>query len=335
MHRTTYSSPTFTDAPALVPYGWDDRVATLFASLERVVEDAAPARVVRVERGACAVQTEGGERVAATVRTMPAAVGDWVVVRPSDDRSRSMVVDAIVPRWSALTRQGSEHDHDEQVLAANVDVVVIMAPLDRLRIARLERELLVAWESGAVPLVVLTKADLDADASSSLEMVRARLVGTDVVLTSAVTGDGVADVGAQLQPNRTAVLFGPSGAGKSTLANALLGEEVLATGAVREDDRRGRHTTTSRHLLPLPGGGVLIDTPGLRAIGIWSGDDGLAAAFADIIELAESCRFRDCQHDREPSCAVLAAVEAGDLDAARFASYQKLHREVASRRPRR
>jgi ribosome biogenesis GTPase len=317
---------------ALVPYGWDERVATLYASLpapsasSSSSSERTPARVVRVERSACACMTPShGERLA--VASPLPAVGDWVALRAADDES--YVVDHVLERRSALTRQDPGVDNSQQVLAANVDVVVIVAPLDRLRVARIERELLLAWESGARPVVVLTKADLADDAAQAEDDVRRRLVGTEVVLTSSRTGLGVGDVAALLQPNLTAVLFGPSGAGKSTLANALLGDDVLETGEVRAGDRRGRHTTTSRHLLPLPSGGVLIDTPGLRALPLWSGDEGLSATFADVEELAASCRFADCQHEGEPSCAVNAAIDAGELDGDRVSSYRKLLREVA------
>ena len=272
------------------------------------------------------------DEVLATSTSDRLAVGDWVAVRVVDEETR--LVHAVLPRRSALTRQDPGDEHSEQLLAANLDLVLIVAPLDRLRIARIERELLVAWDSGAQPVVVLSKADVAEDVDAVLADLNDRVTGADIVATSARTGAGVAQISAMLQPNKTAVLFGPSGAGKSSLANALLGDEVLATGAVREGDQRGRHTTTSRQLVPLPGGGVLIDTPGIRSISVWGGEEGLSAAFADIEELAEECRFRDCHHDREPGCAVRAAVERGDLHAERFASYRKLVGEVREVRAR-
>ena len=318
---------------ALVPYGWDARVAALFAD----VDDAAvePGRVMRVERapsnqgftGAAVVRTATGEVLAATTGEPP-AVGDWVALRSDASDGDVRLIHSILPRHSALTRQDPGSEHAEQVLAANVDVVAIVAPLDRLRIARIERELLVAWESGAIPIVVLTKADLEADVDATVADLTSRLPGTEIVCTSAVTGDGVSAVAALLRPNRTAVLFGPSGAGKSTLANALIGDDVLATGAVREGDHRGRHTTTSRQLVPIPSGGVLIDTPGLRAVGVWRGEEGLAAAFADVEAFVEQCKFRDCRHESEPGCGVISAVESGELAPERVASYRKLLREV-------
>jgi len=318
-------SPT---VDALVQYGWSDRVATLYE--EVAGPGHLPGRVVRVERAsrlgraACVVRLEVGE-VTAVADVRP-AVGDWVIVDQSAEGTH--VVEHLLPRWSKLARQDPGNENGEQVLAANLDYVAIFAPLDRLKVGRIERELLIAWDSGASPLVLLTKADLVGDAEAIADDVRARLVGAEVVVTSSADGTGVHHVSELLQPNRTAVLFGPSGAGKSTLANALLGREALATGAVRETDQRGRHTTTTRHLLALPQGGVLIDTPGLRALPIWEGEQGLAAAFSDIEELARSCRFRDCGHEREPGCSVTAAVAAGDLDPERMASYRKLQLEV-------
>lgn len=307
---------------ALTPYGWDDRAATRYASVP--AGDHVPGRVVRVERGACLVQCAVGSRLA--IADPPPAVGDWVAVRVLDDRDA--LIEVVLDRWSALSRQDPAREV-EQVLAANLDLVLIVTPADRLHLTRVERELLVAWESGAVPVVVLTKADLVDDAAAVLASAEQRLVGADVILTSPKTGAGIDDVAGVLQPNRSAGLLGPSGAGKSSLANALLGDEALAVGDVRDHDRRGRHTTTTRQLVPVPSGGVLIDTPGLRSLPLWRGDHGLSAAFGDVEELALACRFGDCRHDREPGCAVQDAVSAGTLDAQRFRSYRKLQAEVA------
>ena len=320
-----------TSLESLVLYGWNERVAAWWASVER--GEWRPGRVVRVERapgnqgftGAGIVRLSDGEVLAAT-NAAPPAVGDWVAVHAGDEEIA--IIHALLPRWSALTRQDPGDENTEQVLAANVDVVLIVAPLDRLRVSRIERELLVAWESGATPMVVLTKADLDRKAAARASDLTDRFRGTEVVLTSARTGAGLDALVAALQPNRTAVLFGPSGAGKSTLANALIGDDVLATGDVREGDHRGRHTTTTRQLIPLGRGGVLIDTPGLRSVGVWGGEEGLAAAFADVEQFTEACRFRDCRHESEPGCAVTDAVARGELEAARVESYRKLHREV-------
>jgi ribosome biogenesis GTPase len=311
---------------ALASHGWSDRVLALFNTLDdRTLQ---PGRVVRVERASCVVVGVDGVERLAHAPVLP-AVGDWVALHVEDNPGSdpTLVVREVLPRWSALTRL-DPGGATVQVLAANLDLVLVTVPGDRLRAARVERELAVAWDSGAQPLVVLTKADLASpDAVAALE---ARLVGVDVVVTSAATGLGVERVREALQPNRTAVLLGPSGAGKSTLANALLGSDLLATGAVRASDQRGRHITTSRQLVALPTGGVLIDTPGVRSLGLAGDGEGLELVFSDIEELAAACRFGDCRHDTEPGCAVTAAVEAGELDRDRFASYRKLQRELAA-----
>lgn len=306
-----FSDPSF---DALVPLGWGERVAALYASV--ATEDHQPARVGRVDRDRCTVRTASGQlRAAADV--LP-TTGDWVALRLEPRPA----VDIILPRWSALEREG-------QLLAADIDVVFVVASLDRpLNLNRIERELVLAWDSGARPVVVLTKADAAADAEVLSKTVAARAVGTDVVLTSAADGRGVEEVLAHLRPNRTAVLLGPSGAGKSTLVNRLLAEEAQETGDVREGDHKGRHTTSSRHLLVIPGGGVLIDTPGLRSVGLTGAEGGVALAFPDVDEMAQGCRFRDCRHAGEPGCAVVAAVEDGRLDSDRVASYVKLQGEL-------
>ena len=303
----------------LTPYGWDERLAALF-ELE-AAHGHEPARVTTVHRGECDVVTRGGRRRV----TSPPGVGtgDWAAV---DDGALS----TILPRRSELARQRSDDADQRQVIAANVDVVLITVPLDRdVNLNRLERELVVAWESGAVPAVALTKADLHPDPQEAVDLVFARDPRVDVVVTSAATGSGVAELAALLQPHRTGVLLGSSGAGKSTIVNRLLGAVVQETAEVRAGDAKGRHTTTTRDLLLVPSGGVLIDTPGIRGLLLWSADEGLSAAFPDIDGLAGACRFRDCDHGPEPGCAVRAAIASGDLSPERLASYQKLKREVA------
>jgi ribosome biogenesis GTPase len=305
---------------ALVPYGWSDRVLSLFTSYAD--GESAPARVTRVERSACVVVGPDGEERSLRAETLP-AVGDWVVV--SADAVRH-----VLPRWSALNRADPDGT-GTQTLAANVDLVLITTPADRSSAARVERELTLAWDSGAIPLVVVTKSDLDAGAVA--ETLASRLPGVDVLAVSAVTGAGLVELQARLAPDRTAVLIGPSGAGKSTLANALLGDDRLATGAVREGDQRGRHTTTSRQLVVVPGGGVLIDTPGLRSLGL-PADLDIGAGFPDIEALAQQCRFADCAHESEPGCAVADALKTGELDPGRLESFRKLTRELAHERRR-
>lgn len=250
--------------------------------------------------------------------------GDWAALRPGAEPHLM----ALLPRHSAIVRSSASRSSRGQVLAANVDTVVIALSLaTALDAAKLERLLALAWESGAQPLIVLTKADLAADPEGVQAEAGALAPGVDILVTSVATGHNI-DVLAAIM-HGTTVLLGPSGAGKSTLGNALLGEELLATGTVREQDGKGRHTTVRRELLPLPGGGVLIDTPGLRGISLHDAADGLEQVFSEIEELAAYCRFGDCSHDTEPGCAVQAAIQAGELPERRLRSYRKLQRENA------
>jgi ribosome biogenesis GTPase len=234
---------------------------------------------------------------------------------------------AVLPRHSLLRRRDAHADH-EQALAANVDVVFIVCGLDRpMRGGRLQRVAALAWDAGATPVVVLTKADLGDDVEGVVADVRDDVHDVDVLVVSARAGSGVHDVLAAAR-DRTVVLLGESGAGKSTLVNALVGTEVAATGEVRTGDAKGRHTTTTRQLHPLPGGGVLLDSPGIRAVGLWVDPEAVDAVFPDIEALAEGCRFRDCAHGDEPGCAVLEAVDSGELVAERFEQWRSLRREA-------
>ncbi|WP_433783054.1 ribosome small subunit-dependent GTPase A [Actinomycetospora sp. CA-101289] len=307
-------------SPVLSTYGWDGSWAQL--ALPHLDAGRLPGRVARVDRGRVDVLTEQGRVRAAPGRDTPPAVGDWVVLDP-DAR-----VTALLPRRTALTRAVASGRSEGQVLAANVDTVLVAVALEAdLRPGRLERLLALAWESGAVPVVVLTKIDrADGDVLlAALADVAIAAPGVDVLPVSAVTGDGLAEVAAAARG--TTVLVGPSGAGKSTLANALLGEAVMAVGEVRASDGKGRHTTVHRELVPLRGGGVLVDTPGLRAVGLHDAAEGIDRAFADVVALADGCRFADCAHEREPGCAVREAVTAGQLPARRWEAYRKLLRE--------
>lgn len=304
----------------LASYGWSDRVAALVAMADpRLV----PARVVRVDRDRCLTVTPGGERTATAV-DLP-AVGDWVALRGTE-------VIEVLPRWSRLARHGAGEAITEQVLAANVDLVLVVTGLDRaVKPSRVERELVVAWDAGARPLVVLNKADACTDPAGA-EAVKDALadrVQADVVITSASDGRGVDAVRSRIGPSDTIVLVGASGVGKSSLANCLLGGNTLETNPVRTRDGKGRHTTSARHLLAVPGGGCLIDTPGTRSLGLLDATEGMAQAFADVDALAVGCRFGDCAHDAEPDCAVGAAVAAGELSGDRLESWRKLGREAA------
>ncbi len=234
------------------------------------------------------------------------------------------MVEAIAERRTQVTRR--DPAGLLQVLAANVDRVFVTAPADRLSMARVEREVAIGWDSGAEPVVLLTKADLDD--GSTAAVLSERLLGVDVVPVSAAENEGIDAIRSLLQPDLTAVLIGPSGAGKSTLVNALLGESTATTGAVREGDHRGRHTTTARELHVVPTGGFLIDTPGLRSLSLAVDADAVSATFPDIVELAVDCRFGDCTHGHEPGCAVLAALADGTLSADRIDSYVRLMNEL-------
>ncbi|MFV2172993.1 ribosome small subunit-dependent GTPase A [Actinomadura sp. LOL_016] len=322
----------FSDGSLLAAYGWDETLEDEFSV--HSTAGLTPARVVAVHRGLCEVVTADGPARAVTPRADRSdpveapCTGDWAALRP--DPNGRPVLAALLPRRTAIVRAGASRDSRGQVLAANVDTVAIAVSLAaRPAPARLERLLALAFESGARPVVVLTKADqvAPADAAAAEAEAAGSAPGVDVVSCSALAGDGVDVVRAVL--SGTVVLLGPSGAGKSTLGNALLGDAVLATGAVRDADGKGRHTTVRRELVPLPGGGVLIDTPGLRGVGLQDAGEGLRRTFADVEELAARCRFGDCAHDTEPGCAVLAAVEDGSLPRRRLDGYRKLLRESA------
>ncbi|MFD0690173.1 ribosome small subunit-dependent GTPase A [Actinomadura fibrosa] len=320
----------------LAAYGWDEGLENEFTPHRAA--GLVPARVIAVDRGLCDVVTEHGplraetRPVASSDPLAAPCTGDWAALRPAADRQADRegeraVLAALLPRRTAIVRSTASRDSHGQVLAANVDTVAIAVSLAaRLDLGRVERLLALAWESGARPVVVLTKADQVAGTADAEAEVASAAPGVDVVACSAATGDGVDVVAAVL--SGTVVLVGPSGAGKSTLGNALLGGDVLATGAVREQDGKGRHTTVRRELLPMPGG-VLIDTPGLRGVGLWDAEEGLQQTFAEIEELARECRFGDCAHRTEPGCVVLAAIEDGRLPRRRLDSYRKLLRENA------
>ena len=293
---------------ALVGLGWTDRWTASFAPHHDA--GLVPGRVVRVDRDRVVVAAAAGE-VVARARDLP-AVGDWVGLDGD-------AVACVLPRCSALVRRDPARAV-AQVIAANVDVAFVVAALDpEANLRRLERTLAMVWESGAVPVVALTKPDRCPDLDAQLAAVHAVALGVDVVVVNGLTGEGVDELRGNLvvqatQAGLTAVFVGPSGAGKSTLTNWVLGADVLATSEVREVDHKGRHTTSARHLMCVRGGGVVIDTPGMRALATWDVSEGAAGAvFVDIDELAEGCRFRDCRHDAEPECAVVGQVDPDRL----------------------
>ncbi|WP_037886027.1 ribosome small subunit-dependent GTPase A [Streptomyces viridochromogenes] len=329
---------------ALAPYGWDSAWADAFTPYD--AEGLLPGRVVRVDRGQCDVVTAEGVVRADTAFVTPhdpmrvVCTGDWVAVEPAGN---PRYVRTYLPRRTAFVRSTSSKRSEGQILAANVDHAIVAVSLAvELDLGRIERFLALAWESGAQPLVVLTKADLVPDAvtlSHLVQDVETTAPGVPVLPVSVMDGGGSSllersrqlggglDALVAVVSGGTSVLLGQSGAGKSTLANALLGEDVMEVRAARDVDGKGRHTTTTRNLLALPGGGVLIDTPGLRGVGLWDAETGVGQVFAEIEELAGRCRFHDCAHGSEPGCAVLAAIDAGSLPRRRLESYRKLMRE--------
>lgn len=322
--------------PSLVRLGFDPSFEALAGPY--LADGHSVGRVTRADRGLLTLLTGDGQvRAAFTARIRRAVaadpvsaptVGDWVVLSEG-------VITAVLPRRSALVREDPDETTIGQVLAANVDLVLVTTPLSAApNLRRIERTLALVWQSGANAAIVLTKSDLAADLEADVAAVETVALGVPVLTVSTVTGDGLPEVAGLATPGTTIALLGPSGAGKSTLVNALAGEDRLATGEIRSDGR-GRHVTTHRELVALPGGGLLIDTPGLRTLALWDSDEGLDAAFADIQTLAASCRFADCAHDGEPGCAVVAAAEAGTLDTARLEGWRKLRREqrwLATRR---
>jgi ribosome biogenesis GTPase len=314
--------------------GWGPREEAAFEPYGAA--GLAAGRIGAQHRGGYAVLSELGELAGVlpgrllSHEELP-AVGDWVAFRPLE--GGGALVEAVLPRRTCFRRSRADltrgsHVAEEQVVAANVDVAMLVGDLSiPTNPHSLERYVAAAWDSGAEPALVLTKLDLCAAVAERIAEAEAVAIGVPVVAVSALTGEGIGDLRRLLVGSRTAVLLGPSGSGKSTLVNRLLGREAQATGAVRSDGR-GRHTTTARQLFLVPGGGLLLDTPGLRVLQLWE-DTGLGSAFSDIEELTSQCRFSDCRHDSEPGCAVLEAVAEGVLDPSRLESFEKLARELA------
>ncbi|HEV8460208.1 MAG TPA: ribosome small subunit-dependent GTPase A [Gaiellaceae bacterium] len=324
--------PVTTDS-LLHRLGWDDGWEAAFAEHRAAGLD--PARVAVQHRGAYDLVAEDGEvRASAANRfvredDLP-AVGDWVGL----DRTTGLI-EALLPRRTSISRKEVWQATREQILAANVDVAFLVQalPLD-FNVRRLERYLAMAWESGAQPVVLLTKTDLTDDVTPFLDDVEATTLGScPVQAVSARTGEGIEELRSWFDGNRTAVLLGSSGVGKSTIVNALVGEELIATQEVRADDQMGRHTTTRRELILVPTGGVVLDTPGIRELQLWDAD--LEQTFGDVDEIARRCRFSDCNHDTEPGCAIREALADGSLPRERWDSYVKLQREQEALEARR
>jgi len=319
-------------------YGWNERFRSLFESMTG--GDLAPARVIRVDRGAAIVEAENGTHRAIRAgnlrpegESVSPAVGDWVGVEQSED---PCVIRVILPRSGAMARRRPGAADSEQVVAANVDLVLVVESLERgPNPRRIERAAALAWDGGAMPVVVLTKADTCPDLEASIERAREGAPHSDVIAVSAISGAGMEAIAERLPAGSTAVLLGPSGVGKSTLINRLLGEERLAVGEVRSGDSKGRHTTTHRELVVLPAGGCVIDTPGIRELGLWLDREAVNTVFPEIEEAAKGCRFGDCRHESEPGCAVHDAVEAGTIDSRRLESFLRLRREAENLNRRR
>ena len=328
----------------LAELGWDSFFMDHFKS--SMVDGCVPARVIAVGKHSYQVYSQYGEfpaRVSGRMRYESRAgdrypsVGDWVIIMPNTDEQKGLIY-AVLPRRSCFSRKMSDDRARrsgsltrEQVLAANVDTVFIVSGLDGSRnhnLRRLERYLTLAWESGAVPVIVLNKADLCPDVDAYIRDVEPVALGVPIHAVSATERSGLDALETYLTRGKTTVFLGPSGVGKSALLNALLGIERQEVGEVRSTDRKGRHTTTRRELVLLPSGGAVIDTPGLREVQMWADEDSLGSAFEDIEWLSRECRFRDCTHHSEPGCAVKAAIQQGSLDTARLQSYRKLGKEL-------
>jgi ribosome biogenesis GTPase / thiamine phosphate phosphatase len=317
----------------LESYGWSPELQRQFEP--HAAEGLAPGRVTVQQRGQYTVVTEDGELAAeisgrfaheAAPGEFP-VVGDWVgaAVRPLEGTA---TIQAVLPRTTAFRRKAAGEGFEEQVIAANVDTAFLVAALTRdLNVRRLERYLTMTWESGAKPVIVLTKSDIAEDLAGALLEVESVAYGVPVHPISAIEGEGLDELRRYLGPGETVVLLGSSGAGKSTLVNVLAGDQLFVTKETRDDDR-GRHTTSHRELVLLPGGGMILDTPGMRELGLWDAATSLAGTFEDVEALVLTCRFADCAHDTEPDCAVRAALADGSLDAARWDSFVRLEREL-------
>lgn len=310
---------------SLVEYGWRDFFSAQLTLQQR--SSGHYGRVCTVHRGGLELITQGGVVNAVPTGRRQPVVGDWVTFAESPGL---VAVSGVLNRLTKLSRKTAGREASEQIVAANIDTVLIVMGLDNnYNLRRLERFLVMAWESGARPLVVLTKADLQDQPKAYLHDAETVSSGVPVLLCDSLSGAGLGHLRAELKFGETAVMVGSSGAGKSTLLNGLYGSEIVTTGAVREVDSKGRHTTTHRELVVLPGGGVIIDNPGVREIQPWEGGSGLDATFSDVLELAQGCRFRDCTHGAEPGCAVQEGIAKRRLDPDRLANYLALQSEAA------
>lgn len=296
-----------------------------------------PARVIVQEKELYKIVSNDGEQLAAVsgkfrynaevVSEYP-VVGDFVMVDRTGDKECA-VIHTVLPRKSVFTRRAAGTSNREQVVAANIDTVFICMSLNNdFNIRRLERYLSVAWDSGATPVVIFTKADLCEDIDEKIADAESVALGVDIVVTSSIFENGIDDIMPYLKAGKTASFIGSSGVGKSTLINRLIGSDMIATKGLRNDDK-GRHTTTHRELILLENGALVVDTPGMRELGMWGAEGGIDATFADIEELAQNCKFKNCSHSTEPGCAVRMAIENGELSEGRYRSFIKLTAENA------
>ncbi|MDY7013378.1 MAG: ribosome small subunit-dependent GTPase A [Cyanobacteriota bacterium] len=318
----------------LEQWGWDDFFASHFTQSSSL--GVCVGRVACIQKNAYLLQTEAGERwatltgklryLASRSADLP-AIGDWAICNALEGEQRA-TIQGILPRKSRFSRQAAGKATGEQIVAANIDTVFLVAGLDGdFNVSRIERYLIQIWESGASPVILLNKADACEDIEQREAEVAAIAIGVPLYVLSAAHNQGIEPLTPYLAPGKTVALVGSSGVGKSTLTNQLLGRPRQAVRSVRSGDSHGRHTTTYRELICLPSGGLLIDTPGMREFQLWQANEGLSATFAEIETLAAQCRFRNCQHESEPGCAVQQAIAEGTLSLKRWRNYQKLHRE--------
>ena len=316
--------------------GWNEFLNNAFVEYEeqgytvgRVMLEHKRLYRVETDLGECLAEVSGKYRFEASTREDYPAVGDWVVLSERQEEGKA-TIHAMLPRFSKFSRKAAGLTTEEQIVAANVDTVFLVQSLNYdFNPRRLERYLVMAWESGANPVVVLTKSDLCDDVLDKVTEVEAVAFGVPIHAVSVKEETGLAELASYFPEGKTVALLGSSGAGKSTLTNYLLGEEKQLIQEVRSDDDKGKHTTTYRELYMLPTGGLVLDTPGMRELQLWEADGAISHSFQDIEELAEQCYFRDCKHANEPKCAVQGAIEEGTLEAARYQSYVKLQRELA------
>ncbi|HET7578198.1 MAG TPA: ribosome small subunit-dependent GTPase A [Bacillales bacterium] len=320
----------------LKPLGWQDDFEEAFEPYK--ADGYMPGRIALEHKGMYRVFTEHGDLLAevtgslrfrAETREDFPAVGDWVVLEPRPGEERASI-HAVLPRQSKFSRKAAGTDTSEQLIATNIDTVFLLNALNHdFNVRRMERYLTITWESGANPVIILSKADLCSNIDEKIADVEAVAFGVPIHVISAANNEGLDELAPYFEKNETVALLGSSGVGKSTLINRLYGEDIQNVKEAREDDDRGRHTTTHRELILLPDGGILIDTPGMRELQLWESGDSLSHSFGDIEELAGNCKFRDCQHKSEPGCAIQEALEDGTLDQDRFNNYLKLQRELA------